>query len=259
MKIITFILIISFIAFAHAAVLLDLDNDGRADAVLLDRPALVDWNRDGVFDWRDDWAVRPGWRGAWDWNGDGIIDWRDDWAANGARPWNGDWIRADWNRDGVLDWQDGWRQLDNYWAGGSWDPAWRGEGWRPETVSVREVPAYGNWQDTDWRSVEGPWDTFGWGGSWVADWNRDGVIDWKDDWAWREGLTGFRSGPELVNVREVPSGFVGAAPVTQRVAAPVTQRVAAPVTQRAAAPAARTATTTTTKPAATTTKPKTSA
>jgi hypothetical protein len=135
--------------------------------------------------WRDDWAVRSGSRGAHDWNGDGVIDWRDDRINYGPTAWSGDYVRADWNRDGVVDWQDGWRKLDDTWASGSWDPNWRGEGWRPESVSVREVPA-GTYTDTEWRNVDGPWDTQGWGGqsygvqSYGVDWNRDGVVDFRD-------------------------------------------------------------------------------
>jgi hypothetical protein len=144
--------------------------------------------------WRDDWAVRSGPRGAHDWNNDGVIDWRDDRLNFGATPWAGDYVRADWNRDGVVDWQDGWRKLDNTWASGSWDPTWRGEGWRPESVSVREVPS-GNYADTEWRNVDGPWDTQGWGGqsygvpvqSYGVDWNRDGVVDWRDGGAFTTG------------------------------------------------------------------------
>jgi hypothetical protein len=142
--------------------------------------------------WRDDWAVRSGSRGAYDWNGDGVIDWRDDRMTFGATPWEGDYVRADWNRDGVVDWQDGWRKLDNTWASGSWDPTWRGEGWRPESVSVREVPA-GTYADTEWRNVDGPWDTMGWGGqsygvqSYGVDWNRDGVVDFRDNGAFTTG------------------------------------------------------------------------
>ena len=142
--------------------------------------------------WRDDWAVRSGSRGAYDWNGDGVIDWRDDRMTFGATPWEGDYVRADWNRDGVVDWQDGWRKLDNTWASGSWDPTWRGEGWRPESVSVREVPS-GNYADTEWRNVDGPWDTQGWGGqtygvqSYGVDWNRDGVVDYRDGGAFTTG------------------------------------------------------------------------
>jgi hypothetical protein len=145
-----------------------------------------------VPSWRDDWAVRSGPRGAHDWNNDGVIDWRDDRLNFGATPWAGDYVRADWNRDGVVDWQDGWRKLDNTWASGSWDPTWRGEGWRPESVSVREVPA-GNYADTEWRNVDGPWDTQGWGGqsygvqSFGVDWNRDGVVDWRDGGAYTTG------------------------------------------------------------------------
>lgn len=163
--------------------------------------------------WRDDWAVRSGSRGAYDWNGDGVIDWRDDRMTYGATPWEGDYVRADWNRDGVVDWQDGWRKLDNTWASGSWDPTWRGEGWRPESVSVREVPA-GTYADTEWRNVDGPWDTQGWGGqsygvqSYGVDWNRDGVVDYRDNGVFttgnrvqsfgvdrnRDGVVDFRDG-----------------------------------------------------------------
>jgi hypothetical protein len=145
--------------------------------------------------WRDDWAVRSGARGAYDWNNDGVIDWRDDRLNFGATPWAGDYVRADWNRDGVVDFQDGWRKLDNTWASGSWDPTWRGEGWRPESVSVREVPA-GSYADTEWRNVDGPWDTQGWGGNFGAnsygvDWNRDGVVDWRDNGAFTTGYSGY--------------------------------------------------------------------
>ena len=58
----------------------------------------VDWNHDGIIDWRDgwngwnngwrgDWNPAWGWNGAWDRNGDGIIDWRD--GAWGGR--RGNW------------------------------------------------------------------------------------------------------------------------------------------------------------------------
>ena len=58
----------------------------------------VDWNHDGIIDWRDgwngwnngwrgDWNPAWGWNGAWDRNGDGIIDWRD--GAWGG--WRGNW------------------------------------------------------------------------------------------------------------------------------------------------------------------------
>ena len=173
------------------------------------RPATAvraDWNRDGVLDWQDEWVVRPGWRGAYDWNGDGIIDWRDDWHTAGARPWTGDWLRADWNRDGALDWRDGWSALDGTWATGAWDPLWNGAGWRPEGVVVGGAPVVGTW---------------GWN-----DWNRDGIVDWRDGWrgdAWRGdlgwngwrgdgwrgdwGWEGARVAPAGgLRVREVPAG-----------------------------------------------------
>jgi hypothetical protein len=208
MKILYLVLLVSFIGLAYSDVLLDLDNDGYADAVLIERPAnSIDWNRDGVVDWKDDWAVRGGRRGGHDWNRDGIIDWKDDFIAGGVQPWNGDWVRADWNRDGVVDWQDGWRRMDNTWTTGSWDPNWRGEGWRPETVSVREVDAIGSWNDSQWQTIDGPWDSYGWGGSWVGDWNNDGVVDWKDDWAWRDGMEARRG--ESKFVREVPTPGYG--------------------------------------------------
>ena len=187
-----------------AAVAVDLDNDGKAD-VILPTTAVTKVVEPG-FGWRDDWNVRPGWRGAYDWNGDGIIDWRDDFLAGGVQPWHGDYIRADWNRDGVIDWQDGFRRLDNSWAVGSWDPTYRGEGWKPETVSVREVPA-GFHADTEWSTVDGPWDNFGWGGPIVADWNRDGVIDWKDNLAWK--TPEIASTAATVSVREVPTQGYG--------------------------------------------------
>ena len=58
----------------------------------------VDWNHDGIIDWRDGWnGWNNGWRGdwnpawgyngAWDRNGDGVIDWRD--GAWGG--WRGNW------------------------------------------------------------------------------------------------------------------------------------------------------------------------
>lgn len=220
--------------------------------------------------WRDDWAVRPGFQGAYDWTGDGIIDWRDDFTTFGAAPWAGDYLRADWNRDGVVDWQDGWRKLDNTWATGSWDPTWRGEGWRPETVSVREVPA-GTYADTEWRSVDGPWDTFGWGGA-AFDWNRDGVADWRDERAWRgEPVVGVYDDFRLggfggVRERVVPSarGAVvsSARPSVVSSGRPVTTSSARPVTTSSARPVTTTtrpATTTTTKPATTTTSTKAAA
>ena len=230
------------IAFAVAIVLaLALNVNG---AVVIEQPLAA------PLSWRDDWAVRPGWNGAYDWNGDGIIDWRDDFTTFGAAPWAGDYIRADWNRDGVIDWQDGWRHLDNTWATGSWDPTWRGEGWRPETVSVREVPA-GTYADTEWRTVDGPWDTFGWGGA-AFDWNRDGVVDWRDEVAWRgEPVLGayddLRLG-EFGGIRErvVSGGRPVARPAVRQAARPVTTTAARPVTTTT-----KPATTTTTKPAAT--------
>jgi hypothetical protein len=264
------ILTLALAAIALADVLVDTDRDGIADYRVATRPETVavraDWNRDGVIDWQDEWVVRPGWRGAYDWNGDGIIDWRDDWHVAGARPWTGDWVRADWNRDGVLDWQDGWRRLDNSWAAGSWDPLWRGEGWRPETVSVREIPS-GTYPDTEWRTVEGPWDTWGWGGSWVGDWNGDGIVDWRDDWAWRDHFYGepagwrngwvedFRAAPGGVRVREVPAGSTRTVTTT-----PSTRTTTKPTTTTTKTTTTKPATTTTTKPAAstTTTKPATS-
>eukprot|EP00343_Euplotes_focardii_P007879 CAMPEP_0205820082 /NCGR_PEP_ID=MMETSP0206-20130828/2672_1 /ASSEMBLY_ACC=CAM_ASM_000279 /TAXON_ID=36767 /ORGANISM="Euplotes focardii, Strain TN1" /LENGTH=282 /DNA_ID=CAMNT_0053114443 /DNA_START=17 /DNA_END=865 /DNA_ORIENTATION=+ len=184
-----------------SAVAIDLDRDGIADLIL--PSSSVTTIVEPGFGWRDEWAVRPGRQGVHDWNNDGVIDWKDDFIVGGVQPWSGDYIRADWNRDGVIDSQDGWRRLDNTWATGTWDPTYRGEGWRPETVSVREVSA-GLHQDTDWQSVDGPWDSFGWGGAVVADWNRDGVIDYKDDLAWRGVGVGFGVGQtELVSVREV--------------------------------------------------------
>ncbi|CAI2380424.1 unnamed protein product [Moneuplotes crassus] len=166
------------------AVAVDFDRDGLADVILPN--SAVTTVAPAPVSYRDPWVVRDGWRGAYDWTGDGVIDWRDDFVVGGARPWDGDWIRADWNRDGVLDRRDGWRRFGTEWATGAWDPAWRGAGWAAEPVSVREVPA-GFYNDASWRGVEGPWETFGWGGSLVADWNRDGVIDWKDDLAWKTG------------------------------------------------------------------------
>ena len=177
----------AIVGIALAAVAVDLDNDGRADIIV--PTTSVATVIEPAISVRDNWAVRDGWRGAYDWNGDGVIDWRDDFLVGGVTPWHGDYVRADWNRDGVIDGRDGWRRFGETWATGSWDPTWRGEGWRPETVSVREVPA-GVYTDSDWNTVEGPWETFGWGGSFVADWNRDGVIDWKDDLAWRGGFRG---------------------------------------------------------------------
>ena len=177
----------AIVAVSFAAVAVDLDRDGIADVVLPDTaftPII-----EPAISVNQPWAVREGWRGGYDWNGDGIIDWRDDFLVSGVKPWEGTYVRGDWNRDGVIDARDGWRRFDSSWANGSWDPTWRGEGWRPETVSVREVPA-GSYQDGDWKTVEGPWESFGWGGSLVGDWNRDGVIDFRDDLAWRSGFRG---------------------------------------------------------------------
>ena len=66
----------------------------------------------------------------------------------------GSLVKADWNGDGIIDLADGWRRLQATNIPYGWDPAYRGEGWRPETVSVREVP-YGVYADTDWTSVYG--------------------------------------------------------------------------------------------------------
>lgn len=181
--------------------------------------------------WRDDWTVRSGSRGAHDWNGDGIIDWQDDVINYGPTEWSGDYVRADWNRDGVVDWQDGWRKLDDTWASGSWDPNWRGEGWRPESVSVREVPA-GTYTDTEWKNVDGPWDTQGWGvqsyavpvsGTRVGarqtfglDLNGDGVVDWRDGGSFTRGS---RAPVSRSIVGGVSSGRVSSAarPAVQRI------------------------------------------
>ena len=164
----------------------DWNRDGVIDWQDEWRP-VADWNGDGIVDWRDDWVVREGRRGAWDWNGDGIIDWRDDVIVDEpvVRE-SSPWVRADWNRDGVIDWQDGWRQLDSDWVTGEWDPYWRGEGWRPETVSVREVPADRAYFDTDWTPVEG-WDL-----------DRDG---WVEPWERREVLSGRAGRPRRVSGR----------------------------------------------------------
>eukprot|EP00345_Euplotes_harpa_P018003 CAMPEP_0168339872 /NCGR_PEP_ID=MMETSP0213-20121227/13726_1 /TAXON_ID=151035 /ORGANISM="Euplotes harpa, Strain FSP1.4" /LENGTH=246 /DNA_ID=CAMNT_0008345999 /DNA_START=35 /DNA_END=775 /DNA_ORIENTATION=+ len=106
------------------------------------------------FAWNDDWVVRDGWRGAYDWNRDGIIDWRDDLAVSGLSGFRGDWVRADWNRDGVIDWKDGWRRLGGDWNVLTRDPSWRGNGWHPETISVKEVPTSASLKDTEWRTFE---------------------------------------------------------------------------------------------------------
>ncbi|CAI2378440.1 unnamed protein product [Moneuplotes crassus] len=192
------------LGLAFCAVAVDLDADGVADVVVPN--AAVATVVEPTVTVADPWLVRDGWRGAYDWTGDGIIDWRDDFVVGGVKPWEGDWIRADWNRDGVIDWQDGWRRFGNEWTTGAWDPTWRGDGWRADTVSVREVPA-GFYTDSEWRTVEGPWDTFGWGGRFVGDWNRDGVIDFKDDLAWRTGITSVVEAP-VVAPRVIEGGPV---------------------------------------------------
>lgn len=251
-KILALIMIVSFIGVSSAVIAYDLDGDGIVDAYSTGR-WKADWNGDGIIDWRDpwvttaaarplawhdDWVVRDGWRGNVDWNGDGIVDWRDDWFVGGARPWTGDWVRGDWNRDGVIDFQDGWRRADD-WVVDSWDPTWRGNGWRGETVSVREVPA-GTYADSEWRTVEGPWNTYGWGGAWLGDWNGDGVVDWKDDWEWRNGV---RAGSQIRRT--------GAVPVTTTKAT-----TAKPVTTQAKPASSTTTTSTAAKPATTTTTAK---
>lgn len=261
-KILVFIMAISFIGYTYAARAYDLDGDGIIDAYSTGR-FKADWNNDGIIDWRDpwvteatvvrpqvyhdDWVVRDGWRGVGDWNGDGIVDWRDDWYVGGAQPWNGDWVRADWNRDGVIDWQDGWRRTNDF-AVDAWDPTWRGNGWRGETVSVREVPA-GTYNDTEWRGVEGPWTTHGWGGAWLGDWNGDGVVDWKDDWEWKNGV---RSGSQL---RRNGARRVGAPKATTtKTQTNGTSSKPASTTSTSTKPSTTTGTTSTTKPAASTTK-----
>ena len=213
-KILALVMFVSFIGAAYAAVGYDLDGDGIVDAVSTGR-WKADWNGDGIIDWRDpwvtsagarpiawqdDWSVRGDWRGARDWNGDGIVDWRDDWHVAGERPWNGDWVRADWNRDGVIDFQDGWRRADDFVVG-SWDPTWRGEGWRGETVSVREVPS-GVYGDTQWATVEGPWDSYGWGANTrLGDWNGDGIVDWKDSFEFNRGVRSGSAIPRATTTR----------------------------------------------------------
>lgn len=264
-KILAFVLLVSYIGYCSAAAY-DLDGDGIADAWSTGR-WKADWNGDGIIDhrdpwvtggarpvaWHDDWVVRDGWNGAWDRNGDGIIDWRDDWWTGSAQPWEGSWVRADWNRDGVIDWQDGWRRAGNDWVVDGWDSNWVGNGWHPETVSVREVPA-GGYRDTEWRSVEGPWDTWGWGGARLGDWNGDGWIDSRDDWAWRDGFRGdwnrdgvidwkdrVGRGSQGVRVREVPAG-TGAKTTKTSGARPTT-------TSKPATTGSKTGTTSTAKPA----------
>lgn len=139
-----------------------------------------------IVGWRDDWHVRPGWRGAYDWNRDGVIDWRDDLAWGGYKGWQGDWVRADWNRDGKLDAKDGWRRLSGEWTVGTWDPTWRGDGWRPETVSVREVPATTKWTDSDWHTVE-DWALPAWG------WEQP-AWGWEQPaWGWEQPTWGLRA------------------------------------------------------------------
>ncbi|CAI2379528.1 unnamed protein product [Moneuplotes crassus] len=208
----TILALLAILAIAFCDVAVDLDSDGVADVIVPDEAVVrvepVVPVVEPVVAIEEPWAVREGWRGAYDWTGDGIIDWRDDFVVGGVRPWEGDWIRADWNRDGILDGRDGWRRFGNEWATGAWDPTWRGEGWHPETVSVREVPA-GFYTDSEWRTVEGPWDTFGWGGALVADWNRDGIIDWKDDLAWRGGLGNRVVEAPFAGRRVVEAPFVG--------------------------------------------------
>ena len=177
----------AIIGIALCAVAIDLDRDGIADIIVPEY--AVSTFVEPEITVAEPWALREGWRGAYDWNGDGVIDYRDDFMVGGVQPWDGEWLRADWNRDGVIDNSDGWRRFGDQWATGSWDPTWRGDGWKPETVSVREVPS-GFYNDSQWKSMDGPWDSFGWGGSLVGDWNRDGVVNFQDDLAWRGGFGG---------------------------------------------------------------------
>ena len=194
------------LGIAFCAVAVDLNADGVAD-IILPATAVTTFVEPAITV-EEPWAMREGWRGGYDWNGDGMIDWRDDFIVGGAQPWEGEWMRGDWNRDGVIDDRDGWRRFGNQWATGAWDPTWRGDGWHPETVSVREVPA-GFYNDSTWNTVEGPWDSFGWGGSLVGDWNRDGVVDFRDDFAWRGGFGGAVVEAPIVGNHAVGSHVVG--------------------------------------------------
>jgi len=197
-RILSLMVLLSFIGASYAAIGYDFDRDGVIDVVVPGNG----WRGDRLGAGRagprragraDEWAVvGDGWRGAKDWNRDGIIDWKDDWAVEGARPWSGDWARADWNRDGVIDSKDGWRRLGGAIPVDSWDNSWR-----TEPVTVRGVGAA--WND-GLRVNDGPWDSYGWGGAWAGDWNRDGVVDWQDDWAWRDGLRGdWAAAPVVVS------------------------------------------------------------
>ena len=231
---------------------------GRPDGWRSDWTWRNGWSDDLAWDGRwnaqDDFVFRGPERRGWngvpvvDWNRDGVIDWKDSaamgWGAPTWGPRRGEIVKADWNGDGVIDARDGWRRLGE-WNGGAWDPSWRGNGWRADTVSVREVPAGAQWKDSDWRSVEGwdtpvwtepawtaptwtepawtapawGWDAPAWGprrGEIVrADWNGDGVIDAKDGWrrlgewnggAWDPSWRGNGWRADTVSVREVPAG-----------------------------------------------------
>jgi hypothetical protein len=81
-----------------------------------------------------------------DYNGDGVVDWRDNFGAGGVRQRSGDFIRADWNGDGVIDSNDGWRALDSTPTAsyGAWDPSFS-TGYRGD-LGYSGVRSSGAWE-----------------------------------------------------------------------------------------------------------------
>ena len=227
--------IVLFIAFTNAANTTTTTTTAARPVVT--SPSVVSVRPDG---WRDDWAWRDGWRGDWGWDArveDPYWGWQNDLAWRGA--YDPAWTVAapvtTWAAPATT-----WAAPAATWAAaplaGTWDPAWRGDAWAPETVSVREVPSTGRWANTDWHNAdawaspvafEAPWGYRGdsWIDSWDGPWDRpgfDGPWDLNDRW-------GVRGAP-----------IVSAARPVATVAAPVRTTVAAP-----AKPVATTATTTT--------------
>ena len=162
------------------------------------------------------WGVADDWRLTNDWNRDGVIDWRDDFWLSGERPWTGDWARADWNRDGIIDWQDGWRRLDDTWTVGAVNGVLPAGAWKAEGSVVREVPATGIYDE--WRGIDGPWTTPGWGAGWEG---YNGWNGWNDGWA--TGVNGWNNGWNGWN-----NGWNGVAPRTEVVVDDWALRGAAP-------------------------------
>eukprot|EP00345_Euplotes_harpa_P018077 CAMPEP_0168340042 /NCGR_PEP_ID=MMETSP0213-20121227/13830_1 /TAXON_ID=151035 /ORGANISM="Euplotes harpa, Strain FSP1.4" /LENGTH=195 /DNA_ID=CAMNT_0008346207 /DNA_START=46 /DNA_END=633 /DNA_ORIENTATION=+ len=134
------------------------------------------------------------------------------WSSTQAAPTS---YRADWNRDGVIDWQDGWRtdwNGDGFLGWGEGFPGGYSYGWS------EEYPVGYGWGEGYPVGYGQGWNA----GAWPVDWNRDGIVDWRDNWVGTQPI----SAPVTT--------YATAAPVVRNAAPAVSY--AAPAINYAAAP-----------------------